>query len=640
MGYKAARGALALQERETVSERAFRRERILGLFRIHQPVRWIFYSMAVGALTGLFACAFFYLLEGMRTLNFNVLAGMPLRSASSDSLVHLPTSPVARHWVFFLLPAVGGLVSGLLVYRFAPEAEGHGTDALIDAFHNKKGEIRTPVPFVKAVATIFTLGSGGSAGREGPVAQIGGGLGSWMSRRLGFSVRDTRKLLLAGTAGGLGAIFRSPLGGAIIAIEVLYREDFESEALIPCIISSVTGYAIFSMIFGHAKILEVPAYYWRNPLELPFFAFLGLLCVPVGIFYVRVFYFARNRLFRSLKVPRYVKPMIGGLAVGCLGLALPEVYGAGWGYLQSALNGEMTIRLMLIVALVKIAATSFTVGSGGSGGVFGPTLFIGGMLGGAVGEICHHFFPHIVTTPEIFVLVGMCAFFAGVANAPIGALLMTTEMTGSYYGLVAPLLLVSVIALLFTRKWSIYENQVTDRFDSPAHIGDLTVNILEQMRVRRIYTPEAQPMGLQSSMSFAAFRKMISETDRNYFPVYDGPRLSGIVSLKTVRPILFEQDVDSILVVKDVSVPLVTITPEESLYSALIKFLRSGYTQLPVVDPQAPDAVLGYLRHEDLMMAYNKEILHRKAEVMRPEGGAAAGGPPRAPRGGGRPPGP
>jgi len=575
--------------------------------------------MGVGTLSGLFACAFFYLLEGMRTLSFDLLAGMPLQTASGESLFSVADATHRHPLVFFLLPVLGGLVSGWLVYRFAPETEGHGTDTLIDAFHNRKGHIQTRVPLIKALASVFTLGTGGSAGREGPVALIGGGLGSWMSRRLGFSVRDTRKLLLAGTAAGLGAIFRSPLGGAIIAIEVLYREDFESEALIPCIIASVTGYAIFSMIYGHAKILEVPAYYWSNPLELLFYAVLGFVCVPVGILYIRVFYVVRNRLFRPLALPRIWKPMIGGLGVACIGLFLPQVYGAGWGQLQAALHGNLTVRLMLLVVAGKILATAFTIGSGGSGGVFGPSLFIGGMLGGAVGGISHHLFPHIVTTPEVFVLVGMCAFFAGVAHAPIGAFLMTTEMTGSTYGLVAPLMLVSVIALLFTRKWSIYENQVPGKFDSPAHLGDLTVNILEQMKVEKIFTPEEPPARLQMSMSFSSFRTMIAETDRNYFPVFEGSRLAGILSLKTVRPILFERDVDSLLVVKDVAMPLVTVTPDEDLYSAMSKFLTSGYTQVPVVAQDNPDQVLGYLRHEDLMMAYNREILYRKSEGALPE---------------------
>ena len=590
-------------------------EPILRFFRIQDPVKWIFYSMGVGALTGMFSCLFFYALEYGRYRCFNELAGIPLGVRTSESLFPVVAGAEPNRILFFVLPIIGGLLSGILVYWLAPEAEGHGMDALIDSFHNKMGYIKTRVPFVKAAATIFTLSSGGSAGREGPVAQIGGGLGSWMARRLRFSVRDTRKLVLAGTAGGLGSIFRSPLGGAITAIEVLYREDFESEALIPCIISSVTGFAIFSMVFGHTKILEVPPYFWRNPRELPFFALLGLICIPAGIVYIRVFYWMRNRLFRPMKIPRVVKPMIGGLGVGCVGLLLPEVYGAGWGQLQRALNGDLGIQLMFLIVGGKILATSFTIGSGGSGGVFGPSLFIGGMLGGAVGGICHRFFPEIVTTPEVFVLVGMCAFFASVANAPIGALLMTTEMTGSYYGLVTPLLLVSVIALLFTRRWSIYEKQVPDRFSSPAHIGDLTINVLEEMRVGEVFEPEEPIVPVQNSMAFPDFRKMITDTEIDYFPVYDGERLSGIVSLKTVRPVLFEHELDSILVVKDVALPIVTVNPEENLYSALAKFLRSGYTQIPVVDSNLPDRVLGYLHHEDLMSAYHKEILRRKTDT-------------------------
>jgi len=588
-------------------------EHLFRFFRIQDPIKWIFYSIGVGALTGIFGLIFFYLLEYGMFLNFDLLAGIPIRMTGEESLFTVDLDVRPNRIAFFLLPIFGGLVSGFLVYRFAPEAEGHGVDALIDSFHNKKGYIKARVPFIKALATLATLTSGGSAGREGPVAQIGGGLGSWLARRLNFSARDTRILVLAGTAGGLGAIFRSPLGGAITAIEVLYKEDFESEALIPCIISSVTGYAIFSMVFGYGRVLQVPQYFWKNPVELLFYAILGLTCVPVGICYVKIFYGLRDRVFRPLAIPRMVKPMLGGLCIACLGLFLPQVYGAGWGVLQKALAGDLSIGLMLLIVFGKILATSFSIGSGGSGGVFGPTLFIGGMLGGAVGGLCHQFFPEIVTTPESFILVGMCAFFACVANAPIGALLMTTEMTGSY-GLVAPLMLVSVIALLFTRRWSIYENQVTDKFESPAHIGDLTINVLEQMKVSDVFKSDKHVIPLQNSMSFSVFRKMISDTDMNYFPVYEGKKLCGVLSLKTIRPVLFEHDVDSILVVKDVAMPLVTLVPEEGLYSALIKFLRSEYTQIPVVSKRDPDKILGYLRHEDLMMAYNKEILRRKTE--------------------------
>ncbi len=591
-----------------------RLEQIIRFFRIQRPVKWIFYSIGIGLISGLFACLFFYMLESGKYWTFDRFVGAPMESPAGEVLFPVSDEAEKSRVLFFLLPIIGGLISGILVYKFAPEAEGHGMDALIDSFHNKRGMIRARVPFVKALATFFTLASGGSAGREGPVAQIGGGLGSWIARRMGFSAKDTRILLLAGTAGGLGAMFRSPLGGAITAIEVLYREDFETEALIPSIISSVTGYAVFSMIFGYERIFEVPEHFWNNPVELLFYAVLGLICVPVGIFYIRILYGFRDRVFLPLPIPKIYKPMLGGLGVACIGLLLPQVYGSGWGQIQNALLGELGIGLMFLIVIGKILATSFTISSGGSGGVFGPSLFIGGMLGGAVGGLCHHFFPTIITTPETFVLVGMCAFFAGVANAPIGAMLMITEMTGSY-GLVVPLMIVSVIALLFTRRFSIYEKQVRDKFESPAHIDDITINVMEELKVTDVFYSETKgdniPL-LQASMSFSAFRRLISETDRNYFPVYEGEKLSGIVSLKTVRSVLFEQDVDSILVIKDVAMPLVTLTPEESLYQALSKFLRSGYTQIPVVSKTNPDQILGYLRHEDLMMAYNKEIIRRK----------------------------
>ena len=590
------------------------RGRLFGLFRVQDPVKWIFYSIAVGVISGLFCCAFFYLLEYTQHLLFADLAGLPQPSPAGEALFSPPPDVHPRPHVFFLLPLLGGLISGLLVYLFAPEAEGHGTDALIDAFHNKMGIIRTRIPFIKAAASLATLATGGSAGREGPVAQIGGGLGSWMARRLGFSARNRRILMLAGTAGGLGSIFRSPLGGAITAIEVLYRRDFETEALIPAIISSVTAYTVFSTVFGHQSIFLVPEYNWSNPVELLFYAVLALVCVPMGILFIKLFYAMRDRVFSPLPLPRFLKPMLGGLGVACLGLLLPQVYGSGWGQIQLSLSGELGIGLMFAIAIGKMLATSFTIGSGGSGGVFGPSLFIGAMLGGAFGGACHHFFPDIVTAPETFVLVGMCAFFAGVAHAPIGALLMISEMSGSY-GLIAPLMLVSVITLVFNRRWSIYEKQVRDKFDSPAHIGDLTINVLEQMTVKDVYRQRTDVVSLQSGTTFPALRRLIAETEVDYFPVYDGERLSGILPLEAIRPVLFEEAADRILIVKDVAMPLVVATPEESLYEALIKFLQCGYACVPVVREEDPNEILGFLRQEDVMNAYGSEITLRTSEV-------------------------
>ena len=227
------------------------------------------------------------------------------------------------------IPALGGLIAGLLVFTFAPEAEGHGTDAMIDSFHRKKGIIRRRVPIIKTIASAITIGSGGSAGKEGPIAQIGAGFGSFLASVLKVSDRERRIMLLAGAAGGIGAIFKAPLGAALFATEVLYRkEDFEFEAIIPCILSSIVAFMVFTFYDGNDTIFHIPAYSLATPTQLPFYAVLGVLCALVGFPYVRFFYGIRDRFFRRLKLPKAVKPAIGGLMVGIIALFLPKCWAA------------------------------------------------------------------------------------------------------------------------------------------------------------------------------------------------------------------------------------------------------------------------------------------------------------------------
>jgi CIC family chloride channel protein len=589
--------------------------RLLHFFRPEGAGKTIVLSVLVGLVAGVGAIAFFTALEWITHVLFVQGAGVEIRTPAGEEVFHATPEGPRRAWLFFLLPVVGGLISGLIVYTWAPEAEGHGTDAMIEAFHRKRGMIRARVPFLKALATIATLGSGGSAGREGPIAQIGAGFGSWLAQRMGLTVRERRCLLLAGTAGGLGAIFRSPLGGALTAVEVLYSEDFESEALLPSIISSVTAYAVFSTVFGYGRVFSLPAdYAFRDPTELIFFAVLGLVCIPLGILYIKVFYGMRDRIFRPLPIPRHLKPMVGGLLVALLGLALPNVYGSGWGQIQAALFSELSISIMLALAAGKILATSFTIGSGGSGGVFGPTLFIGGMLGGAIGTAGHQLFPEIVTAPGAYVLVGMAAFFAGVANAPLGVLLMVCEMTGGY-DLIAPLLLVSAIALIFTRRWSIYEQQVKDKFHSDAHLAERTVNLLDGMTVGGAMRPNSNVAVLYADQSLTNIRRALVDTDAQDFPVrtQEG-HLCGILQLSVARPVILDDQLDPVLIVADLMSPYVSVSPDDSLYRALNILNETGYTQLPVVDPSDTKRILGLLRHDELTGAYQKRLSEMQDE--------------------------
>lgn len=573
--------------------------------------RWLVFGLLVGIVAGLASSAFYYLLQMARHYTFHVLAGYNTPSPAGEQLFEAAPDLLFRPLVFFLLPVLGGLISGWIVYRFAPEAEGHGTDAMIDAFHNQKGNIRARVPLVKGLASIVTLASGGSAGREGPIAQIGAGLGSAVGRLLKLNDKERRILLLAGCGGGLAAIFRAPLGGALTAIEILYREDMETEALIPTVVSSIVAYIIFTHFFGNSPIFFFPEYTFADPRELIFYILLGLISIPAGILFIKVFYGVKERIFEPLKVPRYIKPALGGIVVGLIGLIFPQVYGDGWGWIQLAILGKLSIGLMLAIALVKIVATSFTISSGGSGGVFGPTLFIGGMLGGVVGFTANYFFPGIVTQPEAYVVVGMASFFAGVASAPIGTLLMCSEMTRGY-GLIAPLMLVSIIAILFTRKHSIYKKQLQSKMQSPAHIADFTVDLFAETYVKDFYKPE-NVTPVQTTTTYSQLKNIFAQSSAECFPVYDNQGvLIGSVNWDHARAIVFEEGLEKLLIAQDLMAPLQTVTPGNNFYEALMKFMETNAEELLVVNADNPNIVLGVLRHDDLIAAYHTELTRRK----------------------------
>jgi CIC family chloride channel protein len=583
------------------------------------PTRWIAYGIGIGVASGLTAVAFAVLLELATHLSFGMLAGLPVLQPPGDQLLHPPGEIAAepRRWLFFLLPILGGLASGLVVYAFASEASGMGMDQMIRAFHRDRGRVRARVPLVKGLATICTLAGGGSAGKEGPIAQIGSGIGSIIGEKLGLSARDRRILLLAGAAGGLGAIFRAPLGSAITAIEVLYLEDFESDALIPCVISSVTAYVLFVTLLGGAQIFAVPALTIPTPVEIPGYLLLALVAVPVGRIYIWLFESSSDWFSRAPVAP-WVRPMIGGLGVGLIGLWAPQAYGAGWGFIQQALDGELLLGTMALVVGAKIAATSLTIGSGGSGGVFGPTLFIGGMLGGVIGFGGHELFPGQFPHPEAYVLVGMASFFAGVTSAPIGAMLMVTEMTGGYH-LLPPLMLVSVVAIVLARNRSIYQrSQVRDRFRSPAHIGDLTVNVLEEMKVADVFNSHARVETVTPGTGFQPLRDRILESETATIPVVNEQgRIVGLVTAEQIRPVMDEHQLSSFVVAGDIAAPPVSVQRDDDLYRAHGLFRASGCPQIPVVEPGSaggPDRILGMLDYRDMMRAYERELVRRRED--------------------------
>jgi CIC family chloride channel protein len=580
-------------------------------------------SPLVGVVAGLGATAFLVLLDLMIR---HVLGG----------LMHLnlpPTGEGSPHpvtypwpwWMVLLIPTLGGLASGLIVFSLAPEAEGHGTDAMIGAFHRRSGRIRARIPLIKAVASILTIGSGGSAGQEGPIAQIGAGFGSVLGRVLRLAPGECRLLVLAGAAGGIGAIFRAPLGGALFGCEILYSTTaMEAAALLPCLASSIVAYSTFAVFITPRPIFIVPELAFHGLRDLPLFVVLALACAAVGGIYVRVLYGFRDRVFRPLPLPRHIKPAVGGFLLGLLALGFPELLSGGYGWVQwgaigmppsLALPGEAVFaphlgaRYLLALVVLKAVATGLTIGSGGSGGVFGPSVFIGGMLGGAVGQLLQTLLPTARIDPAAFALVGMGGFFAGVSKTPLTSIVMVCEMAGSY-SLLVPLMLVSGLNFALSRRWTIYEEQVPSPLDSPAHQGEFVVDVLDQLRVEQVPIRSENLQVIAEATPFSELLPRVANSSETLFPVVDAAgHLSGIFTLRDLRLALLGSDWGPLVLATDLATrPVLTVTPQDDLHTALSRLTELNVDEIPVVALDDATRLIGLLHRRELVAAYSRQI--------------------------------
>ncbi len=561
-------------------------------------------SIAVGVVAGVGAIVFDQLLhQTLEALYWLTGYVEPGRGAART----LAGEITEKHSYWFLIiPALGGLASGLLVYSIAPEAEGHGTDAMIEAFHQKGGQIRRRVPIVKIVASALTIGSGGSAGKEGPIAQIGSGFGAFLSSGLKLKPRDQRILVLAGAAGGIGAIFQAPLGAALFAPEVLYREEeFEYEGILPCIISSIIAHSVYSQVYGRKALFFPGKMEFLLTSELVPYAIFGFLCALVGFVYVRVFYGLRDRFFLPLRINRMLKPALGGLMLGIISFLSPAILDGGYGWIQMAMEGKIIWWLMLLLAFLKILATSCTISSGGSGGVFGPSLFIGAMLGGAFGFLGQKLAPGWVLHPNSFLLVGMGGFFAGVAKVPIASIIMACEMSSSYT-LLVPLMLVSSISYLLLRNVSLYEKQLTSRLASPAHVTEFSRGLLEKFYVHE--AAKMRPVSrIPEEMSFGEMVKVMVNSREIYFPVVDrNGKMVGILSINDIREFMFEESINHLIVARDVaSLRVERVLLKDTLQHALDKMAILNVDELPVVHEEDRDEIITMITKRDIINYYH-----------------------------------
>lgn len=589
----------------------------LGSADLQHGARWLLYCAVVGVVAGLGALLFDLLSRAGIHLFLERLVGWsPDLPAGEEPLAHyVPERRIL--WALVLVPAVGGLISGALVRLTAREAAGHGTDAAIDAYHNRGGYIRPIVPLVKIFASAITLGSGGSGGREGPIAQAGAGFGSFIATRLRLSNDDRRVLMAAGIGAGIGSIFRAPLAGALFASEILYRSaEFEATVMIPACIASIIAYCTFTVFHGTGTLFHTPSLDFTNPLELVAYFVLALVLVAYGFVYVRTFY-GVHRWFERWRVPAVLKPAVGGLLTGALGVGLLlvtqreealSVLAFGYGVIQSALDAPQTLAvgagLLALIALGKIVTTSFSIGSGGSAGVFGPSMVIGGCVGGAVGLVLHQWFPNVVQQPAAFVVVGMAGFFSGIANTPISTLVMVSEITGSY-SLLLPSMWVCVLTFVMSRKLSLYSKQVQTRIDSPAHQGRYAIDVLQGIRVSEIVESGPQVHVVHQSESLQSVLAAVASSDQSTFPVLgeDG-RLLGVISLEQLRRVINEHLPPDLLIARDLMVtdfPAVTL--QTDLAAALRLFSGVELEEIVVWEP-SERTFLGLLSRKELTRTY------------------------------------
>lgn len=595
--------------------------------------RWSLLAALVGLIVGVACVALEAATQAVGHFTLAKLAGFPYQLAIGEHAYFEWDAEGLSPLMVIAVMGAGGLVSGLLVYRLAPEAAGAGTDAATNAFHNRRGEMGRRVVWVKTLASAVTLGTGGSGGREGPIAQIGAGIGSWIASRMGLSSRDRRMLLAAGMGAGVGAMFRAPLAGAIFAAEILYSDsDLEADVIVPSAIASIIAYSVYSQSLA-AEVRYVPIFggglghTLGSPLELFGYAALAGALLFLAFGYVRLFH-ASQSFFERLPLPRPFRPAIGAAVAGVFGIALfvvaggqadtLGVLGTGYGTLQRALTGEssLAVGMLLAVALVKMLTTSLTIGSGGSGGVFGPSMVIGGCAGGAFGVAVERFVPALAPDPSAYAVVGMAGFFSGVARSPISTIIMIRELTGDF-GLIVPTMLVSTLMFLGTSRLKLYRSQRSTRLDSPAHRGDFLVDVLEGLQVDDVYRRDRAVMKIHEGATLDEIVHRLARTTQHYFPVVDDDgQMVGIFSDDDVRSYLYDQTLWNLAIARDVMTsPFVQVSPGDDLNTALQRFTALNLDELPVIDKSDPGRLLGFLRRKETIAAYNRRILEHRREA-------------------------
>jgi CIC family chloride channel protein len=502
-----------------------------------------------------------------------------------------------------LIPALGGLLVGPIIFKGAREAKGHGVPEVMESVFLKGGVIRKRVAFIKALASSITIGTGGPVGREGPIVQIGSSIASSIGQIFQIKENELKVLVGAGAAAGISAAFNAPIAGALFATEIILG-NFAITSFAPIIVASVMGNLVFISIEGSKPIFSVPVYSLNSGWELIFYLILGIVCGIVGILFIKILYYCEKK-WLDLKLNEMIKPFFGGIIIGAIAIFYPHIMGSGYTAIDLALKGNLVLWTALLLILIKIFATSTSLSSGGSGGIFAPSLFMGAYAGFIVGSLFNYLFPSLGITPGAYALVGMGGVVSSAIHGPLTAIIIIFELTGDY-NIILPLMITCIIASLLSEvfnEYSIYTLKL--KLKGILFKQGVEVNILKRIKVSEIIKSDFAVVNKNAPLKKLIGKVM--EKNINIFHVVDeADKHIGIITLSNLKIAIGEKDIfEGFLLVEDIYEPIEAISEQDSLEKAMTVFGRNDVNELPVLKN---GELIGVVKRTDLIETYNQEI--------------------------------
>jgi len=576
---------------------------IFNRFHLSENTFMIVMAVAIGLLAGLGNYAFRQAIEFFHWLVFE--QGVDLFHISFDDW------SVARLWTIFF-PAVGGLLLIPFGIWFKKDM-AFSFPKFLEAVNLRGAKLPLRTIFSRGLASAITLGTGGSAGQEGPIAQIGGAIGSQFGQTCRISGDRLKILVACGVSGGVAATFNAPIAGVFFAQEIVLLASFELSSFTSIVVASGMSTVVSRALIGDISELYAPSYVLTSFWELPLYLLLGLVIGALAAFFIDI-HFKIKDVFAAFKMPRLVKPVAGGLLVGLIGLFFPEIFGNGYDFIETVLLGEGVWWMLIALIFVKMIATSFTLGSGLQGGLFAPCLYLGATAGGAFGKLAQMVFPAMHLSAGAYAVVGMGAFLAAATHAPMTAIFMLFEITDSYE-VIVPIMLSCVIGTAVCRH---FKKESLDTVELAKAGIDLEAgkerNIMKSIRVGNVMNKK--PQTIPESMTLGEFADFIATTRHTNFPLVNAKKeLTGIISVQDFMGVVFERDLMDLIVVKELAtLDVITVSAEDDLDMAMKKIGYRNIEQLPVVSKDDDRKLVGIISRRDMVTAYNKELMSRSLE--------------------------